>query len=619
MGSRNKVAILDAGSQYGKVIDRRVRNLLVESEILPLDVSFDDLGDYAAIIISGGPESVYAPNSPKPDSRVFNSGKPLLGICYGMQLINQAFEGSVEKKSTREDGQFVIQVDPTAGLFAGLASDQTVLMSHGDSVAAPASGFKVAARSGEIVAAIADEKRRIYGVQFHPEVDLTDNGKQMLANFLFNIAGLATDYTLEDRLQEAIEYIRQTVGDRKVLSFASGGVDSTVCSVLLGRALPVGQVKVVHVDTGFMRQGESQAVQAALRTVGIDMDVVDAKEQFFNATTTHKGQRTPPLRRVADPEVKRSIIGDTFVEVMNKVIADLKLDPKTTVLAQGTLRPDLIESASQLASSKAAVIKTHHNDTGLVRELRTAGRVVEPLQHLHKDEVRKIGESLGLPSELVWRQPFPGPGLAVRLLCAAEPFITDKFDAINQELKAFEEKDISAQLLPIRTVGVQGDGRTYSYAVGLSGAPDWQRLIDKAREIPKRLHEVNRVVYIFGSRLNETIRDITSTYPSPEAIEQLRLADHYVNEIIRTYKLNESLSQVPVISFPVHFGMPGNRSIAIRTFITNDFMTGVPATPGIQLPMEALQKMVDKVLTVPGISRVAYDLTSKPPGTTEWE
>lgn len=592
---------------------------MVESAILPLDMPVGELQDYAAIIISGGPESVYAPDSPKPDPALFESGKPLLGICYGMQLINQAFGGSVEKKSTREDGQFTIQVDTGVPIFKGLDTDQNVLMSHGDSVAKPAPGFKIAARSGHIVAAIADSKRRIYGVQFHPEVDLSDNGTQILANFLFEVAGLQADYTLEDKLQEALDYIRQTVGDRQVLAFASGGVDSTVCSVLLGRALPAEQIKVVHVDTGFMRQDESRAVRTALQTVGIAMDIVDAKERFYNATTTHKGQRTPPLHQVSDPEIKRSIIGDTFIEVMNKVVADLQLDPTNTVLAQGTLRPDLIESASKLASSKAAVIKTHHNDTGLVRELRTAGRVVEPLQHLHKDEVRKLGESLGLPAELVWRQPFPGPGLAVRLLCSAEPYITDRFEAISHQLAAFEDADIVARLLPVRTVGVQGDGRTYSYVVGLSGNPDWRRLADKAREIPKRLHDVNRVVYVFGDVLKGPVQEITPTFPTPEAVEQLRQADNHVNEVIRKYRLNESLSQVPVVSFPVHFGVPGNRSIAIRTFITNDFMTGTPALPGVQIPQEALQEMVDRVLTVSGVSRVAYDLTSKPPGTTEWE
>ncbi len=615
----NRVAILDAGAQYGKVIDRRVRGLQVHSEILPLDTPFEELTDFDAFILSGGPESVYADDAPKPDPRVMHSGKPLLGICYGMQLINQAFGGTIEQKTTREDGQFTVTVDSNARFFAGLASDQSVLLTHGDSVGEVAPGFRVVGISGDIVAAIADDERRIYGVQFHPEVDLTDNGTRMLSNFLFNVAGLDPTYTLENKLDEAIHYIRETVGDRQVLSFASGGVDSTVCSVLLGMALPPEQVRVVHVDTGFMRYKESATVQRALAEVGIELDIVRAEDLFYSATTMYKGVLTPPLREVTDPEIKRSIIGDTFMRVMDDVIARLNLDPERTVLAQGTLRPDLIESASQLASSKAAVIKTHHNDTGLVRDLRAAGRVVEPLQHLHKDEVRKLGESLGLPPELVWRQPFPGPGLAIRLLCSAEPFMTDRFDAISQQVKTFEDADIAAHVLPVRTVGVQGDGRSYSYLVGLSGTPDWQRLLAKAREIPKHLHDVNRVVYIFGNKLETPALDITPTYPDPSSIHQLRLADMHVNDVMREHGLLEQLSQVPVISFPVNFGSPGNRSVGIRTFLTNDFMTGVPAIPGIHMPLDALQEMVKRVLTVPGVSRVVYDLTSKPPGTTEWE
>ncbi|MDB5165038.1 MAG: hypothetical protein JWL89_664 [Candidatus Saccharibacteria bacterium] len=614
-----RVAILDAGAQYGKVIDRRVRGLAVRSDLLPLDTPYEQLQDYGAFILSGGPESVYGPDAPHPDPKLWGAGKAILGICYGMQLINQAFGGSVAPKGTREDGHTTIAVDPTAIIFDGLNETQNVLMSHGDSIDEVAEGFKTAGTSGEIVAAIADDARKIYGVQFHPEVDLTDNGVAMIENFLFKVAKLEATYELTDRLEDALQYIREIVGDRQVLTFASGGVDSTVCAVLVGMALPPEQINVVHVDTGFMRHEESQAVKRALATVNVTLDVVDAGEQFFNATTTINGNETPPLKEVSDPETKRAIIGDTFMAVMDRVVAELKLDPNNTVLAQGTLRPDLIESASHLASSKAVTIKTHHNDTHLVRKLRDAGRVIEPLKELHKDEVRILGEQLDLPAELIWRQPFPGPGLAIRLLCAEEPYITPDFDDINTKLQEFADDDIGVQLLPVRTVGVQGDGRSYSYLAGLSGSADWHRLLQKAQAIPKKVHDVNRVVYIFGDPINEPIRDITPTLPTPEAVEQLRRADQEVNEVLREYDLNEALSQVPVVSFPVHFGTPGNRSIGIRTFITNDFMTGVPATPGENLPLEALDEMVERLLAIPGISRVVYDLTAKPPGTTEWE
>lgn len=616
---RGQVAILDAGAQYGKVIDRRVRNLSVRSDLLPLDTPFPDLAPYEAFILSGGPESVYAPDAPKPDPLIWKSGKPILGICYGMQLINQAFEGSVARKKTREDGRFAITVDPEDLLFNGLQAAQNVLMSHGDSVDKPASGFRVTANSGDIVAAISDSKRQIYGVQFHPEVDLTENGKHILSNFLFQIAQLEPSYSLESRLDEATRYIQETTGNRDVLVFASGGVDSTVCAALVGRALPPEKVHVVHIDTGLMRYQESRLVAKALEAAGVPVKVVRAEEEFLNGTTIIDGETTPSLREVDDPEIKRRIIGDTFMKIREKVLAELKLNPKETVLAQGTLRPDLIESASHLASAKAAVIKTHHNDTQLVRELRDSGHVIEPLQQLHKDEVRELGEQLGLPHELVWRQPFPGPGLGIRLLCAREPYITNQFDRISKELKKFEDEDIAAHLLPVRTVGVQGDGRTYSYLVGLSGTADWPRLFEKARAIPKALHDVNRVVYIFGDKLTEPAKQITPTLPTPDAITQLREADRVVNDILMRYDLIQSLSQVPVISFPVNFGQQGKRSIGIRTFITNDFMTGMPAEPGQDIPEKALQEMVEKVAALDGIARVVYDLTSKPPGTTEWE
>jgi GMP synthase (glutamine-hydrolysing) len=613
------VAILDAGAQYGKVIDRRVRSLQVRSDLLPLDTPLEKLQGYQAFILSGGPESVYAEAAPKPDPGIWQSGKPILGICYGMQLINQAFGGSVARKKTREDGHFAISVEPDDVLFSGLRAGQNVLMSHGDSIDVIANGFRATASSGDIVAAISDSERKIYGVQFHPEVDLTDNGQNMLSNFLFGVAKLTPSYSLENRETAAIRYIQEAVGKRNVLVFASGGVDSTVCAALVGKALPPAQVHVVHIDTGLMRDHESEAVAKALKNAGVPLKLVAAEEQFLNGTTVINGRETPPLHKVDDPETKRQIIGDTFMKVREDVIAEMELDPKNTVLAQGTLRPDLIESASHLASSKAAVIKTHHNDTQLVRDLRASGHVIEPLQELHKDEVRQLGEQLGLPHELVWRQPFPGPGLGIRLLCANKPYITNEFDKINEVLQQFADEDIAVSLLPVRTVGVQGDGRTYSYLVGLSGKQDWQRLFEKARHIPKAVHQVNRVVYIFGDKISEPVRDITPTLPTKDALEQLRQADHAVNDVLLKYDLTSSLSQVPVISFPVNFGQPGKRSVGIRTFITNDFMTGVPAMPGEAMPQTALDEMVKKAQAIAGIARVAYDLTSKPPGTTEWE
>jgi GMP synthase (glutamine-hydrolysing) len=621
---KNRVAILDAGSQFGKVIDRRVRNLSIEAEILPIDTPVEKLAGYGAIIISGGPDSVYAAGAPMPDQRIWDSRIPILGICYGMQLINQHFGGAVNKLAGREDGQTVIKVDSDSPLFAGLGNGpENVLMSHGDSITQPevAPGFDVIATSScGVVAGITNEQKRIWGVQFHPEVDLTDNGIQMIQNFLVNIAGLAQNYTMENRLELAKQYIREIVGSRNVLAFLSGGVDSTVLARLLAEALPPEQIVAVHIDNGFMRYRESDGVKKALAGGGINVEIIDAQDDFYNATTIIDDTETLPLNRVTDPETKRRIIGDTFMQVRESVERGLGLDPDQTVLAQGTLRPDLIESASSKASAKADAIKTHHNDTELVRDLREKGLVVEPLQDLHKDEVRELGRMLGLPEELVMRQPFPGPGLAIRLLCADQPYITDEFDAINEKLEQYSDDNIAACLLPVRTVGVQGDGRSYSYLACLSGEPNWPELFRKARDITNSITAVNRVVFALdGEKIGGPVKTITKTHLTPDAIEQLRLADKCVNDILRKYSLLEKLSQVPVVSFPVNFRKVGARSIGIRTFITNDFMTGKPAVPGQDIPETALAEICEKISAIPGIAKVVYDLTAKPPGTTEWE
>jgi GMP synthase (glutamine-hydrolysing) len=613
-----RVAVLDAGSQLTKSIDRNIRGLSVQSDVFPIDTPLEEIKDYAAYVISGGPESVYADGAPKPDPRIFEEDKPILGICYGMGLINMHFGGEV-KNSGGSYGQSKINIDNNNKLFLGLDDSQKVLLTHGDSITELAPGFREVARSDGIIAAIADDERRNYGVQFHPEDHQTENGSDILSNFLFKIAELEPNYKVEDRLEKGIKEIREIVGDRQVLAFVSGGVDSTVLAAMLARALPAEQVHAVHVDTGFMRKDESELVKQSLKDAGIELEVINAENQFQSARTIHNGELTPPLHEVTDPEIKRHIIGDMFMHIRKQYISSLNIDPQNSVLAQGTLRPDLIESASSTVSTNAQTIKTHHNDTKLVQDLRSMGGVIEPLSAYHKDEVRELGAQLGLPEDLIWRQPFPGPGLAVRIICAKEAYITDDFDKISQELKKFEDPEIAAHLLPIRTVGVQGDGRTFSYAVALSGKLDWPRLFEKAKQIPAYINQVNRVIYVYGDKLEETPLDITPTNPELEAIAQLRQADAQVNEVLHKYGLDRKISQAPVVSFPLNFGKHAHRSIAIRTIITPDFYTGVPAYPGEHIPHEVLDEIIGRVSLVPGVARVAYDLTSKPPGTIEWE
>ena len=623
MSDSNKqfqVAILDAGAQYAKVIDRRIRDLAVESVILPLDTPITELIKFGAIIISGGPESVYSASVPKYDPELLKLDKPILGICFGMQLMNYVHGGTVERKEQREDGVFQIETTADSLIFDSLPPTQEVLLTHGDTVNKVAYNFRVIAMSNDLISGIEHNIYPWYGVQFHPEVDLTKYGKEILSNFLFKVAKLQPNYTMEDRVQQAIKEIKSKVGDGTALVLVSGGVDSTVAAALVTKAIGADRVFALHIDTGFMRQNESSAVSKSLKQFGLKLTVVDATQDFLSAQTTLNGKQTARLDQTINPEEKRNIIGDTFMKITEREVKRLNLPTDNTFLVQGTLRPDLIESASSGVTSKAEVIKTHHNDTSTVRQLRSQGKIIEPLADYHKDEVRILGEQLGLPAEIVWRHPFPGPGLAIRILCADEPYITLDFDKIDQELKKFATNNNQISLLPVRSVGVQGDGRTYSYAAAISGKPDWPILMELAKKLPKTIHQLNRVVYLFGPTLTQPVTEITPTKLQPPVIEQLRRADDIVTqELLKSGEIRQ-ISQAPVILIPVGFDQPGSRTIVIRTIITNDFMTGIPATPGKQISINVVNKMVDRILAeVPGISRVAYDLTGKPPATTEWE
>lgn len=502
----------------------------------------------------------------------------------------------MEKAAKREDLQETLEIDNKGSLlYSGLKQEELALLTHGDAVTEIAPGFRATAWSQGHVVGIENAERKLYGTQFHPEVDLTTNGRKMIRNFLERICDIKPSFTPKSRHQAALDEIRATVGDKEILVLVSGGVDSSVCAALCREAVGPSRVHAVHIDHGFMRKEESATVQKALGKVGINLHMVHCGPEFAAARTKNpKGAAIGPLVECTAPEDKRMIIGDTFMRVTEDTVRKLGISADKVFLAQGTLRPDLIESGSHLASSKADVIKTHHNDTALVRQLRAEGKIVEPLRDFHKDEVRELGEALGLPKHLVWRQPFPGPGLAIRVLCSdgtpAQVLPASDIAKIKLLVKKHASLPYSVVQLPVLTVGVQGDCRSYKSAVALSlptgtdpKTIKWKELFEIAKYVPAEVPTVSRTCFMFGPAMDSSspgLTDLTPTYCTTAVMDQLRDADAIVTDAILANDLQYSLSQVPVVLFPASFGTKGNRSIALRPFITRDFMTGKPAVPG---------------------------------------
>ncbi len=450
------VLILDFGGQYKELIARRVRECGVYSVVKPGDISLDKIReiDPIGIILTGGPNSVYKKESPHCDKAMFDMGIPVLGICYGMQLLSWSLGGEVAPCSSSEYGKTKMQVNTDSLLFAGLDPIQIGLMSHTDQVTKLPVGFKSIAHTVSCEnAAIENAGKKLYGFQFHPEVESTPNGTAMIRSFLYSVCGAKGDYDLNNLEQQLIADVKKQVGDAHVLLALSGGVDSSVCAALLSKALP-GQLHCIFVDHGLMRKDEGNQVEAAFKNRDLDFIRVNAQDRFLKA-----------LAGVTDPEQKRKIIGTEFVRVFED---ESKKLPNVKFLAQGTIYPDVIESGG----SKAATIKSHHNVGGLPKNMKFEG-IVEPLRSLFKDEVRALGRQLGLPRKFVERQPFPGPGLAVRIMGEITPEkleILREADAIFREEAArhrIKADQYFAVLTDTRSVGVVGDFRTYNYAIAL--------------------------------------------------------------------------------------------------------------------------------------------------------
>jgi GMP synthase (glutamine-hydrolysing) len=594
---KNAIVIIDLGGQYAHLIASRIRRFGYKSFIVPADTPASHLKDVAGIILSGGPQSVYEKGSPQADTVIFDLGVPVLGLCYGHQWVAHALGGTVSPAIVKEYGETDIKVMSgqqieASDLFHGLPKNLTVWMSHGDEVSVLPTGFITVASSKDCVnAAMMDPVRRIYGIQFHIEVTHTQHGMDLLRNFVDLCSPEAWNITTyAERISEEI---LRDVGDKKVFMLVSGGVDSTVAFTLLNTVLGSDRVTGLLVDTGLMRMNEVSAILEAFKPLGItNLHVTDASEEFFRQ-----------LENVYDPEEKRRIIGNTFLDIQKRVFDDMGLRIEDGwMLGQGTIYPDTIETGGTKHADK---IKTHHNRVPMIQDMIEQGLVIEPLKELYKDEVRQLGEELGLPHDLVWRHPFPGPGLGVRILCAPTP-----------NPSPAGRGETLHMVLPVQSVGVQGDGRTYRHALALfsehpTDIPELHWSL--ATSIPNEDRNLNRVLQCLSHTVSFETR-FTPTYLTRDVADLLREADAIVDEEMRSAKLYKDIWQFPVVLLP--FGESnGARSIVLRPIESTDAMTA-RAYP---LPKKVLQKITDRLLQVEGIDAVFLDLTNKPPGTIEWE
>jgi GMP synthase (glutamine-hydrolysing) len=580
-----QIFVLDAGGQYCHLIARKVRELGVSAEVRASDTPATELASARGIIISGGPSSVYESGSPTIDPATLRlEGVAVLGICYGQQLIAFIEGGVVEKGDKGEYGFAQIELtDTPTALLGGLPDSQQVWMSHRDKVSQVPAGYQILAGTPTCaIAAMANTALGHYAVQFHPEVVHTTHGREILTNFLFAICNCEKDWNPTGLIEELEEQIRITAGSRNVFFFVSGGVDSTVAYTLCLRALGPERVWGAYVDTGLMREGETEFVADLFRQLGAThFHVEDARQQFLTA-----------LRDAAEPEKKRHIIGQQFVDVQQRVLQSGHFTDGAWILGQGTIYPDTIESGG---TAKADLIKTHHNRVPAIQKLIDENRIVEPLTQFYKDEVRAIGRQLGLPAEFLDRHPFPGPGLAIRCLCATEsgaPLQTE-----------------DGWVLPVKSVGVQGDSRSYRNVLLV---PDGG--MESATAIVNRRGDVNRALSLAGSHADPARMSSAPALLTAKRLERLRRADAIVRKLSQDSGFDAKIWQFPVVLIP--FGDAERPdSVVLRPIQSVDGMTA----DAVPIPPDLLAAMTAELQQISGVCGVFCDLTNKPPGTIEWE
>jgi GMP synthase (glutamine-hydrolysing) len=593
----NQIVVLNAGGQYCHLIARRIRELGVHAVVGDINRPATEFSGVRGIVISGGPASVAEATSPAVDPGIYELGLPILGICYGHQLLARDLRGRVSRGDVKEYGQSSLH-HIRSPLFSGLPDrNLTVWMSHGDTVVEAPPGFEVVGETDDCrIAAMQHPGRLLFGLQFHPEVVHTEFGTEIYRNFVFDVCGCTADWDPRARVEQVMEQIRERAAGRKVFFLISGGVDSTVAFYCCYRALGPGRVLGLYVDTGFMREGDGEAIEHLVREAGDGaIHVADRSRDFFER-----------LAGVTNPERKRTIIGDTFITVQEDEFARLGLREGEWLLGQGTIYPDTIESGGARHSAK---IKTHHNRVERIQRLIEQGRVIEPLVEFYKDEVRVLGEQLGLPHEVVWRHPFPGPGLAVRCLGAdAEAPV----EPAGLPLPA----GVRGWIVPVRTVGVQGDERSYSRLLAVEGFADADTAGAFARRITNEHRTINRVALVAFRRDGQGVQGLV-IHPdtlTPQRIGLLRQVDDIVTRLVRKHGLYDAIWQFPVAMIPLG-ATPGRETIVLRPVNSRDGMTADFA----RLPGTIVDEVAAALGQLERVDAVLYDVTNKPPATIELE
>ncbi len=601
------IAVIDFGGQYAHLIATKVRKLHVLAEIRQPDDPIEAFLEAKGIIISGSPSfSAFGEDSGYTKT-IYDLPIPILGFCFGHQEIAKQYGGRVIHGG-QEWAHTELHICAESPIFEGLSPVEPVWMSHFDSVVETGPdfieiGYSQLGAAGGVhrYAAIASEKLRRYGLQFHPEVDNTVHGDRMIGNFVLNICGCRPSWTMAGYVDEQVRSIRERVGSESVFLLASGGVDSTVAARLLGLALGPERLHLLHIDNGMMRKDESYEVLQRFDDMGLgrNLHFVDASPDFLSA-----------LAGVVEPERKRRIIGDTFIKVFEREARNLGIE--NHLLGQGTIYPDTIETGG---TKRADVIKTHHNRVPVIQEMIAKGRVVEPLAELYKTEVRELGELLGLDHNLVWRHPFPGPGLGVRLLCSnGRPDNVDYAAMETSVQRLVGAAGLVGCVLPIRSVGVKADLRSYEHPVMLSGARPWNELVEIAGTIFREVPGINRCIWNLAPTQPCSFQLLPATVTRTR-LDLLREADHRVMEGLRRHNVYHEIWQCPTCLLPVSIDGRGRELVVVRPVHSERAMTAAPAP----LPEALIAELRAGILSLAGVSGLCLDLTSKPPGTIEWE